>query len=479
MLYDQLADGHTCVPRENIIGPLGRLVGHGSPVGKALDAAIENQAIKVTEGYFHSAGAWLMERAVAQFVQERLAEPYQFPLLGSGIDRMLDDFERSETAALGTPHFRLNEAQRAAAKRSFENRFSIITGGAGVGKTTVLKALYRLLDTTGLPRFQMALSGRAAKRMREATGESAYTIVGFLKNVSREEMGNCPVIVIDEASMVDLPSMYRLVRKLPSRCHMVLVGDPYQLPPIGAGLVLHCLVGLAGVPVSELTLNRRNAAHSAIPVVARAIRDGVWPDGLLFDPAAEVAAIPCGKDRILDTVLALYGTAPQDTQILGVTRRDPYAGLWRINRECAARAARGKPLLSYGEPTGFREGEILLYTRNDWSRDLQNGLLGKLVEAFDQPRTVTVPDGTGKQEVEAIGWVEWEGHRVPLLPGDIEHLEYGYAISVHRSQGSQFKRVIVPIGQNLGFLDRTLIYTALTRAREQIILVGDLGFGRK
>ena len=231
--------------------------------------------------------------------------PAAVTLFDGNLDELISTFECEEAPESANPDFALNDAQREAVKRSFEQAFSVMTAGARVGKRTVLKALYRLLDTTGLRRFQMALSGRAAKHMREATGESAYTIAGFLSSVTTAQMGESPVIVIDEASMVDLATMYRLVRKLPERCRMVLVDDPFQLPPIGAGLVLHCLTGLPEVRVSELTVVRRQAADSAIPHFATAVRNGLWLERLPSDPAGELAVIRCENHRLIDTVLAL------------------------------------------------------------------------------------------------------------------------------------------------------------------------------
>lgn len=130
-------------------------------------------------------------------------------------------FESEERDRLGRDDFSLNDAQRKAVRTSFAHRFSIITGGAGVGKTTVLKALYRALDTLGRPRFQMALSGRATARMIEATSESATTIAGFLSSVSAKEIGMHPIVVIDEASMLDLVTFYRPARKLPPDTHLI------------------------------------------------------------------------------------------------------------------------------------------------------------------------------------------------------------------------------------------------------------------
>ncbi|MGH2879227.1 MAG: AAA family ATPase, partial [Solirubrobacteraceae bacterium] len=184
ILYTELEQGNTSVTKTAVMARLARLLGSAALAHQALDVAGENRAIVEVDDAYHSAGAWIMERSVAEFIHARLTAAHQSTLFEGNLDELISAFEREEALESASPGFALNEAQREAVKRSFEQAFSVITGGAGVGKTTVLKALYRLLDTTGLPRFQMALSGRAAKRMREATGESAYTIAGFLSSVT-------------------------------------------------------------------------------------------------------------------------------------------------------------------------------------------------------------------------------------------------------------------------------------------------------
>lgn len=476
-VYEQMEKGHTLADAKTLRPTLVRLLGKSRRADEALRVGLDSRAVVAVDGQFQAAGTYIMEATVAQFVRRLIAQPIQDDLLSGDVDAVLDAFEQDEASVKGLPEFRLNEAQRAAVTRSFASGFSIITGGAGVGKTTVLTALYRLLDRAGLRRFQMALSGRAAKRMRDATGETAYTIAGFLRSISTDELGESPVVIVDEASMVDLATMYRLTRILPDRCRMVLVGDPCQLPPIGAGLVLHCLVEQAAVPKFVLTVVKRQSAASGIPAFAEAIRSGIWPDDLNADPQSSVAVIPCHRNEILNRVLSLYEDDRERTQILAAVRSNPCAGFALINDACRYRytAGRGaKGMREHDDCTDFYEGDLLLYTRNDWDRDLQNGLLGRLVEVYDEPRPL---DDGARGEV-AIGMADWEGRRIPLRISDLDWLELGYAISIHKAQGSQFPRVIVPILPGR-LLDRTLIYTACTRAESQIILVGDVQAMRK
>lgn len=486
-LHRVLDEGHTCAKLNDLHEAVCKLLKpHAAPSSAMAQALIQGRekgqfvARETATGdlMLHAPGTYLMERQCAEFIQGLLRNPApQQQLYPTDIDALIRDFEREEQV-LGIPTFTLNDAQRVAVKTSFVNRFSIITGGAGVGKTTVLKALYRALDTLGRPRFQMALSGRATARIIEATRQPATTIAGFLRNVSHEEMGPAPVVIIDEASMLDVVTFYRLVTKLPSDTHLILVGDPYQLPPIGAGLVLHVLCGIPGIPSTQLTEVKRQAKESDIPGAAKAIREGQWP-AFASDSGGEVVFIPCTDDQIIPTVLRLYEQDRGCTQILGATRSCPYAGVERLNRVCHERyASSGRQLTALNpetgevEATGFCEGDLLLYTANNWQRNLQNGCLGRLVEVFDEPVRVNLGDEGHPDPHTALGRAIYEGVDHYVLESDVDVMQHAYAITVHKSQGSQFRRVIVPVRKSR-LLDRTFIYTAVTRAQVQVILVGD------
>ncbi len=488
-LYRVADRGHTCATLNDLLNTVSRLVTpYSAPEaalakallqGKAAGQFVSREAAS-GELLLHAPGTFLMERKCAEFIHELRRNPdTQQQLFPTDLDTLIGDFEREERLHLGIPDFALNDAQRAAVRTSFENRFSIITGGAGVGKTTVLKALYRALDTLGRPRFQMALSGRATARMMEATQVDAITIAGFLRRVSEEDMGPSPVIVIDEASMLDLVTFHRLVGKLPAGTHLILVGDPYQLPPIGAGLVLHVLCEMLGMPITQLTEVKRQAKESAIPAAAKAIREGHWPV-FSADAAGEVVFMPCADDQIIPTVLRLYEQDRDSTQILAATRSCPFAGVETINQVCHVRyAGQGRHLKATNpetgevEATGFCEGDLLLYTANDWQRSLQNGCLGKLTEVFDQPLKVNLGDDEKPDMRIALGRAVYEDVEHYVLDNDVDMMQHAYAITVHKSQGSQFRRVIVPLRKSR-VLDRTLIYTAVTRAKVQVILVGDV-----
>lgn len=488
-LYRGAEKGHTCATISDLHQTVSRLLApHPAPTAALAKALMQGKAtgqfiVRDTasgELMLHAPGTYIMERSCAEFILSLLRESDgQQPLFPTDVARVIADFEHSEREHLKLDAFALNEAQRVAVSMSFASRFSVITGGAGVGKTTVLKALYKVLDTLGRPRFQMALSGRAAARMTEATQEAASTIAGFLRNTTEDEMGDAPIVIIDEASMLDVVTFYKLTQKLPAGTHLVLVGDPFQLPPIGAGLVFHVLCQLTTIPLTRLTEVKRQAKESEIPVAASAIRDGIWP---VFSckEGAEVVFLPCSDDGIIAETMRLYELDRDNTQILGATRSSPYAGVEPINRLCHLRyAASSRPLEVINEDsgvleqTGFCEGDLIIYTANDWGRNLQNGRLGRLLSVFDAPIKVN----TGSEEKPvwrlALAQADFEGALHYLFDSDVDLIQHAYAITVHKSQGSQFRRVIIPVVKSK-VLDRTFVYTALTRAQVQVIFIGDV-----
>ncbi len=488
-LYRASEKGHTCSSLADLYSTVRDLIKPHAAPGDALAKALVDggaagqfvyKDLALLGPMLFAPGSWLMERRCAEFIRDLIVTPLLQPQLFSvDVSEVIKQFEEEERVFLGLPSFGLNQAQRNAVNTSFSKRFSVITGGAGVGKTTVLKALYRALDTTGRPRFQMALSGRATARMIEATGEEATTIAGFLKRVTDKDMGPTPIIVIDEASMLDLVTFYRLVQKLPPECQVILVGDPYQLPPIGAGLILHVLCRLARVPTTELVEVKRQAKESSIPVAAHRVREGLRPS-FSGDESDDVVFLPCPDDQILSTVIRLYEQDPGSTQILSATKSCAFAGVDVINRACHGKYANHRqPLLAENpetseiEATGLCAGDLVMYTANDWARNLQNGSLGRLAEVFESPRAVNVGSDEKPRMASALGRATFEGVQHYILSADVDSLELAYSITVHKAQGSQFRRVIIPVRKSR-ILDRTFVYTAATRAQVQVIFVGDL-----
>lgn len=473
--YRQFTAGHTLVPRPALIAAVGQILrapGHDVSVliCQALEQGLNNGSYVVRPEGLQPLGALAMETVVARVLAMRIQPRDSDALMSAdAVDRLIADHETAEG-------FILNAGQRAAIQRATLCAFACITGGAGVGKTTVLKALYRVYDHASIRVIQLALAGRAARRMQEATGRKASTIAGFLQTYSDDKLAMPCVLVVDEASMVDVITMSRLCEVIPSHARLLLVGDPHQLMPVGPGLVLHAVVTVADVPVSELTVVKRYGDE--IRDVASSIRRGVWPM-LASDDSAAVVFLPCAIDEssISDLVVNLYLQEPENTQILS-SRRNGSGGTRALNAACQSCITRQrKELLIWNESlecrehTGLYLGDIVLCTRNLWEEGIQNGSLGTIVIIYDEPCSII--DEKGRRIDGVVAWVEWDDSvRRPLNEHMLDDIDLGYAVTVHKAQGSQWPRVIIPVTSSR-LLDRTLLYTAITRAQRQVVLVGD------
>ncbi|WP_310566627.1 AAA family ATPase [Hydrogenophaga sp.] len=474
--YRMFALGHTTMLTADLTEKVSPLLGR-PPSGVrwrdmlsiALSEGLSNGSVIQTQHGLQQLGALVMERQVARAIQERLAGPEQ-PLLP------MDQAGSLIAAGETQDGIELNPEQRQALHMASVHRFCCITGGAGVGKTTVLKALYRLYDHVGTKVLQVALAGRAAKRMQEATGRPALTIASFLNGVAPATFDGPTVLVVDEASMVDLVSMSRICQVLPAHVRLVLVGDPFQLMPVGPGLVFHCVLQVPGVPVTELKTVKRYGGE--IAAVATAVRAGRWRD-MSSDETAPIAFIPCERRLIAELVVELYALDTKGTQVLAPLRNGP-AGTKTLNMLCQERFTKSQPAIAfwsddYEQPAlcGLNLGDMVLCTRNLWDKGLQNGSLGRVVEVVPMPsREAATTD-------DALAWVEWDdGIRRAVTVDMLDDLELGYSVTVHKAQGSQWRRVIIPVTDSR-LLDRTLLYTAITRAQLQVILVGDVEAARR
>lgn len=458
VLYGRLVEQDTVTPRPRLVAAVEDLL--GIPVGeRAIALAVEEgAAFEVPDGY-QPAGAHMMETYVADRIGDLLADRGVRDLLTSRTtDEQIRTWLDARERAGGTV---LDPEQRDAVVMGVRAPVGILVGGAGVGKTTVLRTMCDACAAFGRSVHLVALAGRAAVRMSEATGRPAHTIAAFLAaEHTAASLGANALVVVDESSMVDLPNLYRLMMRMGEGCRLLLVGDNAQLPPIGFGLVLHQLVDVPGIPLVRLVRIHRQAAETGIPVVAGEIRAGRLPkmgealegkgSGVVFLPGSGPNRSPTLQD-VVDAVSTCGGWS-EDIRILCPTKRSE-AGTESVNAHFHSLLRHGRIRMS--DPD-YAVGEPVMFLRNDYRMGLRNGSLGTVTEILE--------DG-----LEA----EFDGIRHELTGAKLEDLTLAYGITIHKAQGSAFSRVVIPIAPSR-LLDRSLIYTAVTRARDQVVLIGDI-----
>ena len=473
VLYNAFDGGDTYCERDALEAALERLIGRPS-TESAMELADKGDCVHINGSHIHSLGPYLIEQSVAEGLKQRLNGPVPLDE-PSDVTEMLKRFEKNEAISLGIPDFALNTAQRSAVHAAVKHPMVLITGPAGTGKSTVLKAVCHALEYYGQRLNLMALSGRAAKRITEVTGRPATTIAHFLRNVAPSGLSENSVVVIDEASMLDILLAYRLLRAVPDSCRLILIGDPNQLPPVGPGLTLHALISVRSITRVELTEIRRFGG--AIATAAHAVREGRWPD-IAAGAEAEIAFLSCAPENVAETVLKHFLVDSLNTQILTFTRKRGPASAKALNILCQnALAADQRRLLVWNEEwdrqedSGLRMGEPVLCTRNFWNWDLQNGSIGRIQAIEDVPQPLL--DGNGERVGMALAWAKWDDGKLrPITEEILDALELSYAVTVHKSQGSQFPRVLIPVYASLN-LDRNMLYTAITRSTSQVLLIGD------
>jgi len=374
----------------------------------------------------------------------------------------------------------LSEAQRQAIAAALGEKLCILTGGPGVGKSTTVRGLVAALSGCGIRFCLAAPTGRAAKRLAEATGHPAQTLhrlLGYSPTEHRfatDEDHPLPYqfVVADEASMLDLLLFYALVKALRPGAHLLLVGDADQLPSVGPGNILRDLIASGAIPVLRLRELFRQAQRSRIVTAAHRINAGEMPDlrndrdGDLFfiqehDPSLAVATI-CAL--VAERIPARYGFDPRtDIQVISPMHKGAL-GVAALNQRLQARlnpSGPGRPELDSAGRT-FRLGDRVMQTRNDYDRNVFNGDMG-LVASVDPE------DGTLQVCFDPSDPAATVAYNTAAL----EELTHAYAVSVHKAQGSEFPCVILAIAaEHQLMLQRPLLYTALTRARKLCIIVG-------
>jgi exodeoxyribonuclease V alpha subunit len=367
----------------------------------------------------------------------------------------------------------LSDAQMAVLQSVFHQRVVVITGGPGTGKTTLIRSIAAVYDAVGCKYLLAAPTGRAARRVAELTGRSAATLHRLLRfnladgtfDHDQDHPLETDALIVDEASMVDLMLMGHVIEALPHNAALILVGDVAQLPSVGPGTVLADLIGAKLFKIHALDQVYRQAAESPITANAHRVRTGRLPEltpRLPDESLTDFSFIEAGDpEQITRHILALCTheipdqlelDGVRDVQVLTPMHKGPL-GTLQLNRRLQAALNPGAD-----KSEAYRAGDKVMHLRNNYQKEVFNGEIGMVCDADSrQGRWV----------------VDYDDRQVTYDEADLDELSLAYAISVHKSQGSEYPVIILPlVTQHYIMLQRNLLYTALTRARQMVVLIG-------
>ncbi len=400
------------------------------------------------------------------------------------------DLSQMIRQAAGDGAVQYSDLQREAIETAATSKMMAVTGGPGTGKTTILKGILDLYHQMGLTVLLAAPTGRAAKRLSEVTGEPASTIHRLLEANIEPTTGNmaffhdedaplrCDAVIVDEASMVDVLLMSSLLRAVPERARLILVGDPDQLPPVGPGFPFYDMLRSGAVPTVRLTEIFRQAQKSLIVTNAHKVNQGQAPelgrvdsDFFFLRRRSEQAVVQTVCELCSTRLPNNMGIAPEEIQVLSPSRKGN-AGTVELNRalqNALNPQSPGKMERKRGD-FSFREGDRVMQIRNNYDilwkkRDgsaagagVFNGDIGTIVSIDPEQETITV---------------DFDEKYVEYTFDMLNELELAYAMTVHKSQGSEYRAVILAAwGGSPYLLTRSILYTAITRARQMLIIVG-------
>lgn len=474
VLKELADDGHCGYPEEEVLKRTTQLTGIANETLQEAVATLLEQKEIVRDAdiadvpWLYSRRLYFAELGVAQALQRLLQGPHPLPHIN--LDVALDWV--AEKMGIG-----LAVGQREAIRQAATRKVLVITGGPGVGKTTIVRGILDIFLAKKVKVALAAPTGRAAKRMQETTGQEAKTIHRLLEydqsgpKRDRDRPLDCELLIVDEASMIDLPLMYNLVRAVPEKACLVLVGDVDQLPSVGPGRVLADIITARVVPVARLTEIFRQAQESGIVRAAHQVNQGTVPDvpippadklgDFYFIEAESPASI---LERIVtliqERVPKRFGLDPfQDIQVLAPMNRSEL-GVRNLNTHL--QAILNPPADDVPEVTRFgitfRLGDKVLQTQNNYDKEVFNGDIGRVRKIDAENQEVTV---------------QFDGHTAVYDFEELDELALAYALTIHKSQGSEYPAVIMPLHtQHYMMLQRNLIYTGITRGKKLVVLVG-------
>ena len=446
----EIEKGHTYTTQKQIHPIVRKLLGSQPLAAQAFEESYHKAQFVINwkTGTYHPTAQLLMESVVAKRLMK----------LALQTDLYDQDADHACKASIEELPYELTPRQVQAVAISLDNAVSCITGGAGTGKTTVLRTTLRAFKELGYVIHAVALSGRAAMRLQESIGFRTRTIAGFLRQDPVESTSLQPLhlLVIDESSMIDLPTMYRLVTHISPDVRIILTGDPEQLPPIGCGKILSDVVTSGLIANTTLDIVKRQEGLTGIPEYSIKINQGIVPE-TLTNGAIHFHETP--RDKIAQRCTELFVEASNFSQVVAATK----ALVADINQRVqAAVNPNGQRMEIELQGERFfreiREGDSVLFTQNNYEAGIQNGSLGTLVSS--------------KASKGSFGLVYLDtGIEVSLTQSMQESMELGYCITLHKAQGSQFPHVIIAL-QNGRVVDRAWLYTAITRTESEVHIVG-------
>ena len=469
-LAEAMDDGHCGLPVDELTALTEKLIEVPPPlIASAL--ALELEAGEVVadtvadRGCLFLAGLYRAEQAIAERL--RALSSGRLPWSEIDADRAIPWVEARTGLTLA-------ESQRTAVQLALRSKVLVITGGPGVGKTTLVNSTLKIIRAKGVEVALCAPTGRAAKRLTESTGLEGRTIHRLLESDPKtggfkrgeEHPLDCGLLVVDEASMVDVLLMRALLRALPDQAALLVVGDVDQLPSVGPGQVLADIITSGAVPVVRLTEVFRQAAQSRIIVNAHRINRGQMPEWEAA-PGSDFHFVEAqepedGVRRLLsvvrDRIPARFGLHPvRDVQVLCPMNR---GGLGARALNVELQQALNPPGEHRVERFGwtFCPGDKVMQVTNDYERDVFNGDLG-VIASLDM------------EESELV--VSFDGREVVYGFGELDELVLAYATTIHKAQGSEYPAVVIPLTtQHYAMLARNLLYTGVTRGKRLVVLVG-------
>ncbi|MBC2715091.1 MAG: ATP-dependent RecD-like DNA helicase [Desulfobacteraceae bacterium] len=478
ILREAIGDGHVFMREKNLLERISGLYEIDSQTaGESLedlsnsgDIVIESFSDTTSNGRaVYLKPMWQAEHAIANRITALLSIP--ITPLPTPIKNVLTEVENTLIISLSSEQQKVLEAVT-------NHRISIITGGPGTGKTTLIKSITEMNRILGRCVCLAAPTGRAARRLSEVTGQKAHTIHKLLEYSFEEQLfGKGPddpidadIIIIDEVSMVDTILMYHLLNAIPFNATVIMVGDAHQLPPVGPGNMLSDMIASEKIPVFYLKTIFRQAAESPIIVNAHHVRNGKFPHlnkmNEPFDAQAEFYFIEQHTpENVVSSIVDLcskklpdmFNLNPvDDIQVLSPMHKG-VAGTINLNRQLQAALNMNSGTLSNGN-NRFKVGDKVMHLKNNYQKDVFNGDIGAI---------------TQMDKANDLLCVDFYGRNVEYGLEEIDELALGYAISVHKSQGSEYPAVVLPlITQHYIMLQRNLLYTGITRAKKYVVLVG-------